>query len=404
MGRGDLTDLLSVVDELGTPLYVYELAEVRANQQRLRGVLPERAALYYALSANPHPELLREIRAGGARPLVCSPGELDAALVAGWPADEVLYTGPGRRDHEVDWALWLGVRDFTVDSPAALGQLDRRAAAHQTTVRCLLRVNICGLTSSGADIACVRAEPARLAGLPHAQVAGLHLCAAPPDEAEGSGGARAYVDGVVERFATVVRSARELTSVLAGQGGRIEVLGLTGDFDAGRCAGLRTRLTELLERELPAGPRLWFQADRQLVGSAGTLVTTVLDVRQAGDRQVVVLESGVNHLGGFDGRRRREVVPRPLSRPNGATPLLSTELVGPLETPHDVWASSVLLPRLGPGDLVAVPNVGASGLTAGLAAYAGIRMPVEVVVDQDDPDGSIAHVSRLAVIRYPEED
>jgi diaminopimelate decarboxylase len=364
---GDVTDLLSVVDDVGSPVYVYDLAEIRTNQQRLRAALPAGAELYYPLTANPHPELLREIRAGGALPAVCSPGELDSALVAGWQAREVLYTGRARRDADVDWALWLGVRNFTVDSPAGLEQLSRRAVVHRGVVRCLLRVS--SAAAVGADPDRVLAEPDRFANhadRANARVVGLRVTA--PDESE--------VDSAVEL-------TRNLALALVSQGVRVEEV---------HVGGFAPRFVELLGQQ-----RVTLEVDRDLVGTAGTLVTAVLDVRQAGDRQVVVLESGVNHLGVG---ACEPPAPKLISRPAEGE-LVETLLVGPTETPLDGWAPGPL-PRLREGDLMAVPNVGACGLTAGLVAFAATSMPVEVVVDRDDPDATIAHVSRLAVTRYPE--
>jgi diaminopimelate decarboxylase len=363
-----VTDLLSVVDDVGSPVYVYDLAEIRTNQQRLRAALPAGAGLYYPLTANPHPELLREIRVGGALPAVCSPGELDGALVAGWQAGDVLYTGRARRDADVDWALWLGVRNFTVDSPAGLEQLSRRAAVHRGVVRCLLRVS--SVAAAGADPARVLAEPEEFSSANNANSANVRVVGLRVSTGESD------VDGVVEL-------ARRLAAALAEQGVRVE------EFHFG---GFAPRFAEPLGQS-----RVSFEVDRDLVGTAGTLVTGVLDVRQAGDRQVVVLESGVNHLGVG---ACEPPSPRLVSRPVQGE-LVETLLVGPTEMPLDVWTPGPL-PRLRPGDLMAVPNVGACGLTAGLVAFAATSMPVEVVVDRDDPDAAVAHVSRLAVTRYPE--
>ncbi|HEX6353160.1 type III PLP-dependent enzyme [Actinophytocola sp.] len=368
-----MTDLLlSVVDEVGSPVYVYDLAEVRTNQRRLRAALPHGAGVYYALSANPHPELLREIRAGGALPAVRSPGELDMALVAGWSAEEILYTGPARRSADLDWALWLGVRNFTVDSPAGLVQLAERATVHQREVDCLLRVNAGALPSTGADPEQVLAEPADFAGRAGARVNGLHVCVTE----------ESHVDDAAAL-------AGRLASALARHGVRAGKVNLSG-CPAPRFAGL------------VHGRSGAFEVGPDLVGSAGLLLTAVLDVRRTGSRQLVVLESGAGHVGGFDGPRRRGLVPRLVSRsPSGE--LVETVLTGPQETPVDVWTTPVRLPPLREGDLMAVPGLGAWGPTAGLVGFASPAVPVEVVVDRDDPDPGIVHVSRLSVTRYPED-
>ncbi|MGW4401152.1 type III PLP-dependent enzyme [Amycolatopsis nivea] len=361
-----MTDLLSVADEAGTPCYVYDLATLRASQRSLRAALPALAGLRYALSANPHPELLREIREAGVLPAVRSSGELDAALVAGWQGRDVLYTGPARRDADLEWALGLGVRTFAVDSPVALDQLARRAAGRR--VRCLLRVNACGSVRAGADPDAVFAEPSRFAGRDGVRVVGLQLCAG--SDADGA----ADLTG-------------RLISALAGQGVPVERVGFTG---------FAPRFADLLA----GGPFVSFEVGSELVAAAATLVTAVLDVRFSGERQTAVLESGANHVGSFADRRRRPLAPKLISRPQSGEPV-DTVLAGPQETPFDVWATGIRLPRLRPGDVLAVPDLGAWGVTAGLVAFSGADLPAEVVVDRDDPDAGVVHVSRLSVARYP---
>jgi diaminopimelate decarboxylase len=72
-------------------------------------------------------------------------------------------------------------------------------------------------------------------------------------------------------------------------------------------------------------------------------------------------------------------------------------VAGPLCTPLDSWARNALLPDVRPGDLLAVPNVGAYGLYASLIAFLGHPAPVEIVVR----DGRIAEISRLQLSRGP---
>ena len=397
--------------QVETPAYVYDLAEVHANASRLRRALPEAADVYYSLKANPHPRVLRALRDHGMLPEVCSPGELDSALDAGWTADQVLYTGPGKRDTDVRSALRLGVREFCADSPTGLDQLDRLAELTGTRVRCLLRVNddrpatgnglaMTGVASQfGADTGWVRAEPERFAHRPRVEVTGLHLY---------MGTNLTAVDDLVAQFDQSLRTATELSRLLERHGAAIDVLDLGGGFgapfahagEAVDLTGLRPRLEELFDQRSPGWrtgrPRIVFESGRYLVGTAGTLLTRVLDVKRSHGKDVVVLESGINHLGGMAGLRRLPPLnPHLVTTRPTAEPTVPTIVAGPLCTPLDSWSRAAPLPPLRPGDLLAVPNVGAYGLSASLLAFLGHPAPMEVVVEED----RTVHASRLHLIR-----
>ena len=62
----------SLAATYGTPLYVYDLDRVCRAADDLSGALPAPSTLLYSLKANPHPDVLRELLARGARPEISS--------------------------------------------------------------------------------------------------------------------------------------------------------------------------------------------------------------------------------------------------------------------------------------------------------------------------------------------
>ncbi|SCG34128.1 alanine racemase [Micromonospora humi] len=394
-----------------TPAYRYDLAGVRANHATLRAALPSPSRLYYSLKANPHPAVVAALHEAGCDAEICSPGELTAALRAGVPGGRMLYTGPGKRDAEVAGAIRAGVRWFSVDSPVALDQADRIAAAHGVEVRCLLRVNdrvpnpgqgltMTGVASQfGADVDWIESEPERFASRPAARMCGFHLY---------TGSNVDSVDALVAQFTAAATTARRLRDLL---GIELSVLDLGGGFGApfarpggnADLSGLAERVGAALDGLFPGwrddGPTVAFESGRFLTATAGTLLTRVLDVKRSQGTPVVVLESGINHLGGMSGLRRLPpLVPalHPADARDGE-PLSAAIVAGPLCTPLDTWARAANLPDVRPGDVLAVPNVGAYGLSASLLAFLGHPAPVEVICDGD----RVVETSRLTLTRLP---
>ena len=430
---------------LETPVYVYDLDEVRRNHATLRAALPDQGLLFYSLKANPHPAIVAALGALGCGAEVCSPGELAVARAVGLPADRILYTGPGKRDAEVAEAIAAGVRWFSVDSPHGLDQVDRAADRAAVGARCLLRVNdkapapgqgltMTGVASQfGADAEWIEAEPKAFRSRPAAVIAGFHLY---------MGSNVAGVDALATQFGTAAGTARRLRDLLDVD---LRLLNLGGGFGApfgraGRNAdlsGLADRIGALLAEAFPGwpaqGPPVAFESGRFLTATAGCLLTRVLDVKRSHGQPVVVLESGINHLGGMSGLRRLPPLVPDLFRPTAdpapadgtadpapapapapadgtgppgglrdravgdgeAAGLTAAIVAGPLCTPLDTWARSANLPDVRPGDVLRVPNVGAYGLTASLLAFLGHPAPREVVLD----GGRVVDSSRLTLVR-----
>jgi diaminopimelate decarboxylase len=392
---------------LPTPAYCYDLDEVRRSYRRLTDALPAPSHLYYSLKANPHPAVITALHRSGCRAEVASPGELRTALECGVPPGEIIFTAPGKQDSAVAAALDSGVGLIGVDSPLALDQVDAVAGALGRRARCLLRINdttpapgqamtMTGEASQfGADLEWVLAEPRRFGSRPAAEVVGLHLF---------MGSNVVDEDALVAQFTQAARTARRLAE--AGVV-RIEVLDLGGGFGAPFARrgdlpvfpALAARLERLLDDQFPgwrAGhPAVAFESGRYLTATCGTLLCRVLDVKRSQGRPVVVLESGINHLGGMSGLRRLPpILPDLDDEADGAEPLHEAIVSGPLCTPLDTWSRAATLAAR-PGQLLRVPNVGAYGLTASLLAFLSHPAPAEVIID----GGQVSSVSRLTLTR-----
>jgi diaminopimelate decarboxylase len=399
--------------EYGTPLYVYDADRLVAAGRDLQAAVPTGSRIYYAVKANPHPGLGRLLREEFDRPgaEISSTGELSAALSAGFSAGECLYTGPGKTMAEIAEAVATGVRTFSVESPGDLRRIGAVAAGHGTTVDCLLRMNgvpaggstsirMTGAPSQfGFDVETLGSPAGALPDGPGARTAGMHFF--PLSNA-------ADEDTLADEFD---RTAETAARVHREHGLRLEFLDLGGGFAAPygvsgvrpRYGNLRARLEKSLDAHLPEWrdgvPRIAFESGRYLVADCGTLLTSVVNVKVSRGRRYAIVDAGINALGGMSGLGR--LLPASVSAErvapavDGSEPMEEVRLAGPLCTPGDLLAQKAELPPLKDGDLLAIPNVGAYGLTASLLAFLGRPAPVEVVVR----DGRVMSASRLEIRR-----
>jgi diaminopimelate decarboxylase len=403
-----VTGLADLADRFGTPLYVYDLDRVAAARNDLRAALPAGFDLFYAIKANPHPDVAAVLREGGCRAEISSTGELLTALTAGFRAGECLYTGPGKTDAELDEVIGAGVRLFSAESPSDLARIGRAARRQRVLAECVLRIN--GTTGAATGIRMtgrpsqfgidVETLPEVLPGLlavPGARVVGAHFftLSNAADEA-----------ALIAEFTSVVELAAGLNREL---GLPLEFLDIGGGFAApyavpGERPGypnLRAELEHALDLHLPDWrsdrPRLTCESGRYLVADSGVLLSRVVNVKISRGSRFVVLDAGINALGGLSGLGRLLPVAVRLDDP-GQTETAS--LVGPLCTPGDMLGRDIRLPALDVGDLVTVPNIGAYGLTASLLAFLGRPAPAEVTLRGGTPH-SVSTVDLRRVYRQP---
>ena len=99
-------DLCELVDQAGTPAYVYSWGRVRENLGRLHQALSAhniRFKFFYALKANRYLPLITSLKMSGLCGIdVCSPGELLLARQVGFAQEEISYTGTSVANADLD--------------------------------------------------------------------------------------------------------------------------------------------------------------------------------------------------------------------------------------------------------------------------------------------------------------
>jgi len=389
-------DSHAIARKYGTPTYVYDLAEVRTARNDLASSLPTPHRLYYSMKANPHPDVVSTLHHAGCHIEISSIGELNIARRTGVPAQRCLLTGPGKTDEELFAALEAGVGAISVESAHEFARLGKVSTSLDKPVTCLLRVNVedaiggMGLTMTGRpspfgiDSAAILEAVDSFQPNGHIAVEGLHFFMGSNVQDENT---------LVSMMDASVRTAARIRSSLSTP---LKVVDLGGGFGAPyarqderpQFPTLRARLSAMLDDHLPGWrngePLIAFESGRYLVSTAGTLICRVVDVKVSKGERFVVLDTGIHHLGGMSGLRRVPPIAVQPIRPRGDEPEDNVRIVGPLCTPLDTWLRGPF-PRVKPGDVLEVPNVGAYALTASLLAFISWPSPTEVSVDNGVP-------------------
>jgi len=373
----------SLLRRYGSPLYVYDLDEVSRRARALHAALPPSATVFYSLKANPLPALVRAVHEEGCRAEISSDGELAAALAAGADPGRMLYGGPGKTSGQMAAAVEAGVRIFSCESWLDLRRLDDVARRAGVRVQALLRINPAvppraRLAMTGVPSQFGMEEEALTAGstpeLRATELVGVHVYY----------GTQMAADALVETTRSALDAAERVSARL---GFACRIVDAGGGFPwpyatvgAGPdLADLKEPYAALVAGHALGQAGLWFESGRYLCAASGTLLATVVDVKESKGKTFVVLDTGINHLGGMSGLGRiaRSTISL-LGMGGGAGTTQTVDVVGPLCSPLDSLGRGIAVPTLRPGDAVAIPNVGAYGLTASLIGFLGHRPPTEV--------------------------
>jgi diaminopimelate decarboxylase len=377
-----------------TPLFVYDLARVRAQVAAFRATMPAGVALHYAMKANPWRPLLRAIVPMVDGIDVASAGEMATALECGAIADHVSFAGPGKRDRELRAAILAGVT-LNLESESEAERALAIAAGEGRTARLAVRVNPdFDLRGSGMKMG-GGAKPfgvdaARAAALVRRVVAagadyrGLHIFAG--SQALDAG---AIADAQRSGLALAARIAAEsgVAPPLVNLGGGFGIPYFPGEVPLDVAAVGAALATALANRDAwLAETRFAIELGRWLVGEAGVYLTRIVDRKESHGEIFLVTDGGLHHqlaASGNFGTVVRRNYPVAIATRFGAPVVETASVVGCLCTPLDRLADRVALPRAEMGDVVALFMAGAYGATASPAAFLGHPPAGQRLVDGD---------------------
>jgi ornithine decarboxylase len=126
----------SFADTHETPFLVVDLATINRQYDDLTRYFPS-AKIYYAVKANPAPEVLSLIRDKGASFDIASTYELDKVLALGVSPDRISFGNTIKKAKDIRTFYQKGVRMFATDSEADLRNIAKAAPGSRIYARIL---------------------------------------------------------------------------------------------------------------------------------------------------------------------------------------------------------------------------------------------------------------------------
>lgn len=395
----DETSLAEIAHTFGTPCYIYSRRTLRTHLASLTAAFGElHPTVCFAVKTCGNIHLLAELRDGGAGADVVSGGELYRALAAGISPEKIVFAGVGKSAAELRQAIDAGIRSINVESESELGTVARIADEVGRTVNVAVRVNpdvgghntplktTTGTRGSkfGVDIDRVPALFDHSVRLPHIRLNGLHVHLGSPicDPAP---------------YALALTRLIELEDKLRAAGHEITSINMGGGFAAAYETGGAPSWTDYSDVIVPIlrpfverGGQVVMEPGRSIAANAGVLLTKVQYLKQAGDRRVAIVDTGMNNLvraALYDSfhfmwpvRPAGGIVPPRRAVQLELAGLQRYDIAGPICESTDYLGRDRRLPALAEGDLICIFGAGAYGMSMA-SQYNATPRPPELLVD-----------------------
>ncbi len=382
--------LAAIAAEVGTPVYVYSTATITRHYRAFVEALGPKAHVFYAMKANSNLAVLKTLAKLGAGADTVSEGEIRRALAAGISPDKIVFSGVGKSDQELAFAVDAGIFQINIETEGELHALSRIAAAKGKRQAAVFRINPDVGAGGHAKITTGSAENKFGVGLEEAER--LY------DTAANMPGVRML--GLAVHIGSQIRELGDLEAAftrmgalvisLRGRGHCVERLDLGGglgipytmDQAVEDGPDLIQAYAAMVNKTLGAlDVGLGFEPGRLIVGNAGVLVTRVLQLSRRPQKTFIVVDAAMNDLirpAMYDAFH--EIWP--IDEPALDAKRMPYDVVGPICETSDQFASARALPETKAGDLLAFMTAGAYGATMSSTYNTRLLVP-EVLVKGD---------------------
>jgi diaminopimelate decarboxylase len=366
----------AIAADFGTPVYIYDEVTLRARAAAIRDAFhsayPD-SQVVYAAKALGSPAIVRIFRDEGLGLDVVSGGELFMGLKAGMPAERITFHGNNKGRQELIEALDAGVSLIAVDNAFELDVLEQLGAERGSVIPVLLRLNpgidvhthtkiATGVNDSkfGFPIWDGSAEEAvqRAAGSHHLDLRGYHMHIG--SQLLDWDGYELAIETALA-FAGAMKLAYGVSPSVFSPGGGFGISYTEEthepDINAWSVAVARAMLNGCARHNL-ALPHLVVEPGRSLVGPAGVALYEIGSRKEiAGVRTYVSVDGGMADNIRPALYEARYTAERANRTNEGARERVT--IAGKYCESGDLLIQDIDLPRLEPGDLLAVPGAGA---------------------------------------------
>ncbi|QGR02598.1 diaminopimelate decarboxylase [Ehrlichia ruminantium] len=373
---------LEIANSIGTPVYCYSLNAIKNNYRQFKENLPNNSTICYAVKSNSNLSILSLLNSLGSGADAVSEGEIRRAIAAGISPNKIVFSGVGKTEQEISFALDNRILQLNVESIEELHLINKISHHKNIIAPVSIRVNpninaktndkiTTGLKVNKFGIPEESLDQVFDNLLTNTKIIGISVHI-------GSQIANlAIFQNTIDKIKQIVKIFEHHNIQIL----RVDIGGGLGiPYKNSDVFPTIQEYTNLLKNNFEKEYyNIICEPGRALVGNTGILLAKVLYHKSNYEKKHLILDAGMNDLiRPALYNAEHTIIPAVVS----SEPHLSFDIVGPICESDDTFAYNYLINNLDNNEIVAICTAGAYGSSMS-SNYNSRPLVPEVIVNED---------------------
>ncbi len=375
-------DLKKIAKKRQTPFYIYSADQIKENIKIVRSSLRKSNPLIcYAVKANSNLEIIKKLKKNNIGADVVSIGELKLVLKAGINPKKIVFSGVGKTEEEIKFAIQKGILSINAESKNEVYVINRIAKKLNKIAKIGIRINpdikaktnkkiatgtkinkfgvsvneFFNVINSNKDLKNIQIH-----------LLSVHIGSQIKD---------------VTAYKKVLKLISNLLLNLKKINHRIDFVDLGGGmaipyFRNDKKFDFKKLGNEIIKFYKKENIKLVFEIGRFLTGNSGLIISKIIYIKKTKDRYFIIIDAGMNDMArSAIYEAFHEILPIEKCKKKFNKKI---EFVGPICESSDTFGIYKNYSLLKEGDLICITNCGAYGRT--LSSNYNMRPLIEEII------------------------
>ena len=376
----DGVSLAEIAEEYGTPSYVYSESLIKQNLEEYTSSVRNEDKICYAVKSNSNLSILKLLADNGSGFDVVSGYELQRCLIAGADPKKIIFSGVGKTEKEISFALQNKIFSINIESESELERIIRISEALEIKADCFIRLNP-EISSESHPYIQTALKSSKFGVDTDTAIKIAKLIK--ESKQVNLIGIASHIGSQISKESLVLENLDSLLNVfkiLEKNDQKINFVDIGGGFGITYKDEKNLSPSKLLPKIIDkVGPNIniILEPGRSISGKAGILITKTEYIKESKDQNFIVVDAGMNDLmrpSLYEAWHKIEPVLEKSPTEN------SYKLVGPICESADQFGEGLHI-AVNQGDLIAIFDTGAYGFSMA-SNYNTRTKPAEVLASQ----------------------